>query len=296
MVENLKNSEISTILKLSNFIPAELKDVILKNIEKKYSSLLTSLNFYKETNENMLVFEKNSKVLKCKTRKIKEDFERPFKEYSQTLSSLLETNEESSPGISHSKSLASLYEDDFFQKMLIKDAESMISNPFFSESSSKNSHTEGNLFIQPELSSKNVVPQMPLLNLSLKPVEYEPSDPRKLIGIEFIKKYLSKVFLSLDSSKVLNELSKPIIKDPLKELDKVQELQIGTPTDSQILSFSEVFSIKSTLETVEIEEGSTSKDQQLLKSDKIHRKMILEGLNFLLQQFRPFGYKGQPFP
>lgn len=101
--------------------------------------------------------------------------------------------------------------------------------------------------------------------------------------------FIADVFKLLNWENIMKELDKPLYKNPLQELDKLQETQIGSVTETEITNFPWLFNVNTVLQSFE-------DNEHLENYEKTHRKMILHVLNFLLQQFRPFGYKGFPLP
>jgi hypothetical protein len=109
-------------------------------------------------------------------------------------------------------------------------------------------------------------------------------------------KYIQSVLMSLDGKKVIRALASPLARDPCFELDKIQDLQIGTFTDLQIRTFDHVFDYSEALKLPLVEASSEIRDNQTEKIEKSFKIMALDNLNNFFQQFRPFGYQGKPLP
>lgn len=279
MIEQLKKHEISNILGLglSDFKTqrAELE------IDKKYSNLLQTLNDLAkkcsgELLENFSISEHQKFIQNMQGKKqflhevLLESTEIP-PENSEESSE--DSEEFQKIGISHSRSLNQLHGDEAVKgkprdisEFIVKDAEN---NLFFGFS-------EG--LERDEPVESTVKPVFLCPNLSFD--EKKPISTGKICEIS---DFISEILNSIDPEFLLTELSKPLFKDPFKELEKIGEIQIGELTETEIREFPVVILNFPQLET----------DSETVKTFK---KMLFDVLNYLLQQFRPFGYKGSPFP
>jgi hypothetical protein len=129
----------------------------------------------------------------------------------------------------------------------------------------------------------------PSIRLSLQKITSSKEYISPFMDFNKIQTFIESVFAKIDTDKLINDLKKPLVKNSLDELDRIQELQIGTPTNIEIYKFPELFKYASF-----IPEAYSS--SIIAQAEKIHCKMLLHTLNALLQQFRPFGCKGLPFP
>ena len=288
LIEQLKLSELSTLSDLSKMIPADVNKNLTFQIEKKYSSIIKYLQPDIEL--------RTAKYVSCLSQAQGSEFLQKTQKKKQNLHSLLselkisnslvkefadsEISGSSSSsddrmqalGISHSRSVIRLHED-LYSATEVKGSEIDFG---FKENS-------------PE-------PAVPILNLSLKPIECEVLESRRVCTMDSILKFSKKVFKLMNKDEILNTLKKPLIKNPLSQLDKIQDLQIGTFTDNEISQFEPVFDYSPCYSIELFEQSSEYKDQETQKSEKIYKGLILESINYLLQQFRPYGYDGYPLP
>lgn len=290
LIEQLKLSELSLISDLSKLIPADVNKNLTYQIEKKFTSVINYLQPDIELRTAKYVSSlskaENSEFL-LKTQKKKQNlhsFLNEIKANENFIKKISASNENESGsssssddqmqglGISHSRSVIRLHED-FYSTTEVKGSEIDFG---FKESS-------------PE-------PAVPVLNLALKPVECELSESKRVCTIDTLLKYAKKVFQVMKTDRVLNTLKSPLMKNPLSELDKIQDLQIGTFTENQFYFFDPLFEYKNCYNVELFEAGNEYEDQETQKVEKIYKKLILDCINYLLQQFRPFAYYGKPMP
>lgn len=133
------------------------------------------------------------------------------------------------------------------------------------------------------------------LRLSLKLVACEQAEKNSFDNLGLMK-YVDRVLLSIKSDELIKQISVPLSKDALKELDKIQDLQIGTYTDLEIRNFSHLFNYESALKLDIFPNSNELQDKQTELQETSFKLMALDNLNYFLQQFRPFSYKGKPLP
>ena len=309
LIEQLKSFEMSSISELSTFLPFEIQSASLHSIEKKYSSLINYLNstsdsgalsFLDELSANEhSVFITNTQKKKLILNKILLDSIESPPDTSFRLKPIAvpensspeissEENSEERLGISHSKSVQSLINSPVAEIPVEEE-----------KTAFKKELDFGYQEEVPEIKGKNNIKEelqtSKLMNLMLIPVDVEDSEPR-FTTFQYAKELVEKVFRKIDCGRLIKELEKPLSKDPLLELDKLQELQIGTPVSAEIANFPELFDISKMSELELNPNEIDSLDLQMLKAERIHRKMLLYVLNYLLQQFRPYSYRGVPLP
>ncbi|OMJ76596.1 hypothetical protein SteCoe_24005 [Stentor coeruleus] len=304
LIEQLQVYEITN---LAEFTP-ERQELLTDAIQRKYSRLLKCLTEIFDSHSRMILetisLEEHSKFIQSTQRK-KLDFHRMLIENYESIEvdgfnlkkKTLENSESSESeedshedprfGISHSKSLTKLHDEVASKRKNVdENTEKKDDAPLFF-------NFEGGLIIQNkefDLQENEEVKEEPTgFHLSLQKIDAKSALVSPCMDFNNIKKFILSVFDNIDNDKLLRDLQKPLIKNPLSELDKLQELQIGTPTEVEIFQFPELINISSFIPNYE----SFNPPE---KAEAIHKKMILQTLNYLLQQFRPFGYKGLPFP
>ena len=138
---------------------------------------------------------------------------------------------------------------------------------------------------------------LPLLNLgsiqgSMSSIPIT-SDPRIETSPEYIRRFLSEVFSSIDLISLKTELKRGSKRDPLKELRKIREQDLGF-TEKE--PFDPILNIKEIIENFEGELSDEIITTQRLvnQADKIHKVMILSVADEAMQVFRPYGLLGVP--
>jgi hypothetical protein len=145
-------------------------------------------------------------------------------------------------------------------------------------------------------SSKKPSQVLPLLNLgsiqgSMSSIPIT-SDPRIETSPEYIHHFLSEVFSGLDLSSLRAELSRGLSRDPLKELSKIRELDLGFLEKEP---FKPIFNIPQIIERFQAEVSDEVTSQRLVnQADKIHKVMVLSVADEVMQSFRPYGIQGVP--
>ncbi|OMJ74045.1 hypothetical protein SteCoe_27131 [Stentor coeruleus] len=307
LIEQLQIYEITNVSEFSE----DIHDSLMNTIQKKYSSLLNYISGIFETKSSEILefstLEEHSKFIQSTQKKklalhrilienseaydvksfkpMEKESEHPVSSESEEENEE-ENDEEMKSGISHSRSLVRLHDEvsskhkkpddkpenkDFSLSFGFERGLSIENKDFSHKTPEENSETN------------------PDFHLSLQKVDSISDRINPFMDFDKIKTFILSVFMKIDTEKLIKDLNKPLIKNPLTELDKLQELQIGTPTETEIFIFPELFCIESLIP----DENYTD---PLAKNEKLFHKMLLHTLNYLLQQFRPFGYKGLPFP
>jgi hypothetical protein len=301
VIEQLKRHELSYVPDLP--VPSQTQFKLTNTIEKKYSTLISYLNNVTEATCNQVFenfsIEKHSVFLKQTQEKkqalysiLLESSENSLSSSSrrQNLCNLYEAPNESASGssdednrrssISHSRSLTSLHESNSIKS---KPAAPLQAAPLHFFGFQQEKKTE-KLPVSPQNS--------PPTSLSPK-VESKKKIPENFISEkERSKEFIIKTIGKIKMNELITELLKPLKKNPLLELDKLQDFQTGTPSETEIYDFPDIINISSLLES-EITEKT---DNLKLKIEINYKKMLLDVLNYLLQQFRPYGYKAEPLP
>lgn len=291
LITELKASEKSMISQYSDYISSELETELLSKTEAKYKSINEYIQSMLSPNTSNILerlsIESQLKFI-SKTHQKKQGFDTILKNASGAKPQRLSLNTQESKKISKNSGKESAgirysKEDTMTEDILI---DSILSEHKDVESNSK--QVECNIIKEKH---HNNFPQVPLFNLMVHPVEFLVSDPRKYTTLDCVLQFIDTVMLKIDPEALLKILGTPLENNPLVELDKIQDFQIGFARESERFVFPEVFDIQKTLEDSfpdNINEG------EVQKAEKIHRKMLLDVLNYSLQQFRPHGYKGLP--
>ena len=329
IIEQLRLSEITDFSEYFNEISSNKHKEIIDRINSKYKSLLKVLKqrieisnldiLEKLSLEEYTLFEHKTQakqqllhktLLEAYETSLKGDFTTNLPtipiEYSevgtQPLESLSSEDKNLSQGINHSKSLSQLLEEAPHIKSN-KNSNKKDSNvfPVFFDIEDNIEVQNVNLLAD-ELtdgSSRKSLPglsTLPMLHLDLMQQEVMYSDPRILTSAEFILDYIKNIFSFLNFDTIIQEISQPIRRNIEKELIKLQEKDFGTPAEVKIYEFPLLFDIEKLL-TVDTDENELETTiRQINEADKIHKKMLLQLVNYFLQQFRPYGYAGEPLP
>lgn len=288
LIDQLKLFELSTLSDVSKLIPSDLFTSLTFKIEKKFSALISFIQPEIELRTAKYVAGlskvQNSEFL-SKTQKKKQAFHAFFNELrashdfkkkvtvgEEDCSGSSSSSDDRAQGISHSRSVTRLHE-------LTLDSSQVASSEI-------------------DFGYKEPVPEalVPVLKIDLKPVENEVSESRRLLSKEVTLKFAEKVLNVLDWAKISSILKVPLEKDPLVELDKIQDLQIGTFTQNEIYKFDLIVQSDEISKLEIFDCFSEYRDMETIKIEKIYTRMVVECINYLLQQFRPFGIKGKPLP
>ena len=334
LIEQLRSFEISLISEYFIDIPQCKHDMILSKIKSKYKSLLEVLNLAVESShldilEN-LPLENYNLVSREKQRKQEslhkllidslEDTPVPSTGFSLELKSIpIESNEiglqqsydmssedssEERHGITHSRSLSQLHGEQSQGKYVGPQKESSNKFPNFFDIED-NIEVQNINLIADELTDTNSrrnlpsLPSMsnlPMLHLDLMQQDIIYSEPRISTSAEFVQDYLKTIFSCLNFPELVDKLSRPITRDLLAEMMKLEEKDFGMPSEIKIYDFPGVIDVEQLLSMESDDNDMETTLRQIGKADKIHKKMLLEVLNLALQQFRPYGYTGEPFP
>ncbi|OMJ77350.1 hypothetical protein SteCoe_23101 [Stentor coeruleus] len=306
LLEQLKLLELSSISDLSRLLPLETQTRLIYEIEQKYSSLLSFLRPQIDSRIKFLTNDLSKSECAnfiLSTQKKKQSLHKlinetmnssqnpsmkmfPTSKTSENDSSSNSSSDSESykSSITHSRSVKHLHESEY---------ENAPNSP------KAVNETQGQIMKnieKPHIIEDDDKKIIPKLNLALEPVEYEITDSRQCFSFEYIKEYIENVMQNVDRDKLMKILALPLMKDPLEELDKLQDLQIGSFTDLEIRYFHDLISCERLLANETLAANNENKDLQVLQAEKIHKKMLLHSLNYLLQQFRPYGYKGKPLP
>lgn len=301
LIEQLQVYEITNVSQCS----LDIQDPLMYSIQKKYSSLLKYINeIFDKSSAEILgssSTEEHSQFIQ-RTQRKKIALHRILIESSEdndierfmlkkiplecTVSSESDEDEDTKTGISHSISLMHLHENTQNKPKNIGDKpDNMDLALSFGFESANLLETEEFNADDYEDKSQN----KPNISLSLQKITSNKEYISPFMDFNKIQTFIESVFAKIDTDKLINDLKNPLVKNSLDELDRIQELQIGTPTNIEIFEFPELFNYASLIP--EAYSSST-----IAQAEKIHCKMLLHTLNTLLQQFRPFGYKGLPFP
>ncbi|OMJ85849.1 hypothetical protein SteCoe_12763 [Stentor coeruleus] len=306
LLEQLKLLELSSVSDLSRLLPLETQTRLIYEIEQKYSSLLSFLKpqidsriknltseLSKSENANFILStQKKKQSLHKLINETMNSSQNPSMRMFPTLKASENDSESGSSSdsesyklsITHSRSVKHLHESDLENAPNSPKTTNEIQGPIVKSPEKPRLIEDGD---------KKVIPK---LSLALEPVECEITDSRQCFSFDAIKEYIEKVMQSIDRDKLMKVLAQPLEKDPLDELDKLQDLQIGSFTDLEIRYFHDLISCERLLAQETLDANNENKDIQVLQAEKIHKKMLLHSLNYLLQQFRPYGYKGKPLP
>ena len=323
IIEQLKKYEILSLSDPNIMIPAHISEYFEGQIEKKYSSLLSNLqemmsSYSSEILENYSMVDHKSFMQRIQSKKqhLYEILVQSIEEslISAKTSPLItgsdksgsSSEEEMKTGISHSRSLKFLHQD-----ISIKGRNSV--NTDGVEQINGNNSGKALFFgFQDEMSED--IPMEQTKTATIKEIEKKTTDICTIFKVSTnineiregminisadINRYcefIEQILNSLDTEKILKELEIPLSKDPHVELLKVGELQIGELTDTEICEFPNIIDTSSILISEIVSKFHESSDDSKSESMKIHAKMLLYVLDYLLQQFRPYGYKGTPLP
>ena len=114
--------------------------------------------------------------------------------------------------------------------------------------------------------------------------------------------YVDEVFGQCDLEELQLNLKSPLIRSPFEILSKVQEIEVASFIETEFLSFPDIIHVNVYLNLEQQKENSlksTSSEniqQLMIETEHIHKKMIFDAINQCLQDYRPYGTKGQPMP
>lgn len=327
VIEQLRSFEIASFSEYFSDIPASKHDQILSTINKKYKTVLEFLNNSLESS-NLKILEslplnlcnKISEKKMEKQQNLHQLLENSLSpptfslnlqslpitsEIGVQLSSEMSSDDNSEPtyGISHSRSLSQLHGDLQQGKYTSNNQRDPQKFPIFFDIED-NIEVQSINFIADELTEPNKkslpsLPNMlnlPMLHLDLMQDEALYSEPRISTNPEFIQDYIKNIFSCVDLNDLTRKIEKPIEKNPLEEMVKLEEKDFGVPSETKIFEFPIVIDLERLLDLESDENELETTLRQIDKADKIHKKMLLHAMNFFLQQFRPYGYEAKPFP
>ncbi|OMJ94654.1 hypothetical protein SteCoe_2152 [Stentor coeruleus] len=327
IIEQLRSEEISLVSSLN--VPNIEK--IVEKINFKFKNLLTALrnsveNTTVDVLENLSVEEfsryergKQEKqeilhrVLLEPTEEEKGNFKLNLELISmecndvgvQQSSDMSSDDEENRLGISHSRSLSQLHGDvnqgKYISTLQPKDSSGPSKFPIFFDIEDNIEVQNVNLLTDEhteEAPKRNLpsLPNLPMLHLDIMNNDMIYSEPRILTSTDSIVEYIKSVLSKINLPKIFNELKKPLQKSLPDELFKLQEKIVGTPSETKIYDFPSLIDPDDIIDT-EIESPDIETTiRQINKADKVHKKMLINVLNYIIQQFRPYDYFGEPLP
>lgn len=304
LIEQLQIYETTNVPEYSS----DRQDSLRNTIQKKYTSILKHLADIFETKskeffESASIEEHSNFIQKTQKKKVelhkilidstKNDIENfHIKIYSIENEGTSESDEDidevvAKLGISRSHSLIKLH-DEMSSKTKVVAEEKAGENKAFPLSFG---FEDDFLHENPSFSLKDPKPNPAPSSVILpqKKMEIPKFQPSDFMDYAQIQTFIISVFSKFNTDDLLKKLQNPLIKPPLNELTKIQEQEIGMITDIEIFDFPELFNTDAI-----IAENSSSNKKSCFQV--IHDKMILQMLNGMLQEFRPFGKKGLPMP
>ena len=159
--------------------------------------------------------------------------------------------------------------------------------------------SDSDLDVSLSLSVLNKKPQqvLPLLNLgsiqgSISSIPIT-SDPRIETSPQYISRFLTEVFNSIDLTCLKEELNRGLKRDPIKELQKIHDQDLGFMEKEPV---DPVLNVKEIIESLKSDSSDEMITTQRLvnQADKIHKAMILLVADEVMQAFRPYGLRGVP--
>ncbi|OMJ81323.1 hypothetical protein SteCoe_18246 [Stentor coeruleus] len=296
LIEQLQIYETTNIPEFSS----DKQNSFINKIQKKYTNILNHLAEIFETKskeffENASIEEHSNFIQKTHKKKVElhkiliESTKNDIQNFHIKIQ-----NEESSDediddvvaklGISRSHSLIKLHDEMSSKSKTVSEGNSGENKAFpLSFGFEDDLFSENQCFsLKPNHSSSPpILPQ-------IKPQTLKPH-LSEYMDYSQIQNLIISVFSKINTDEFLKNLQNPLIKPPLNELTKIQEHEIGMLTDIQIFDFPELFNLNDF-----ITENLSS--NQKTNYQNIYNKMILQTLNIILQEFRPFGKKGLPMP
>ncbi|OMJ95412.1 hypothetical protein SteCoe_1173 [Stentor coeruleus] len=327
IIEQLRSEEISLVSSLN--IPNTEK--IVEKINFKFKNLLTALrnsveNTTVDVLENLSVeefskYEKGKqekqeilhRVLLEHTEEEKGDFKLNLELIRmesndvgvQQSSDMSSDDGENRLGISHSRSLSQLHGDlnqgKYISTSQFKDPSVPSKFPIFFDIEDNIEVQSINLLaneLGEEAPKRNLpsLPSLPMLHLDIMQNDMIYSEPRILTSTDSIVEFIKSILSTINLQQIFQELKKPLKKSLTDELFKLQEKIVGTPSETKIYEFPCLIDPNELIDA-EIESGDIETTlRQINKADKVHKKMLINVLNYLIQQFRPYNYFGEPLP
>ncbi|OMJ92807.1 hypothetical protein SteCoe_4348 [Stentor coeruleus] len=121
-----------------------------------------------------------------------------------------------------------------------------------------------------------------------------------------VKSYLIEIFKNSNFQEIHKNLQYPLKQNPLKVLEKLQELEIGNFIETSWITFSDILNLNTYLHIESIREEFREDylslnilphiKKYLTEAEHIHNKLIFDSANEALQKYRPYGLKGYPMP
>lgn len=186
--------------------------------------------------------------------------------------------------------------------------EEKISNDFFPKFGKDYDELKTSLAFTPELLtaiSESILQQLLSEDLLPRPrdisfIEMLPKEPMIRTDSISVQMYIDEIFDSA-SDDFLKNLKKPIKRNPLEILSKMQETDIGSLVEftgpSPILNVNLYLNLEHPRDVINSDRSLTPNSMRLIKeAEHIHNKMIFDAANESLQQYRTYGLKGIPMP
>lgn len=327
IIEQLRSEEISLVSSLN--VPNTEK--IVEKINFKFKNLLTALRNSVENStvdvlENLSVEEFSKyergkqekqeilhRVLLEPTEEEKGDFKLNLELIRmecndvgvQQSSDMSSDDGENRLGISHSRSLSQLHGDlnqgKYISTSQPKDSSAPSKFPIFFDIEDNIEVQSINLLadeLAEEAPKRNLpsLPSLPMLHLDIMHNDLIYSEPRILTSTDSVVEFIKSILSTINLPKIFKDLKKPLQKSLPDELFKLQEKIVGAPSETKIYEFPCLIDpnelIDAEVETTDIETTL----RQINKADKVHKKMLINVLNYIIQQFRPYNYFGEPLP
>ena len=334
LIEQLRSFELSSISEHFSEIPQSKHSKILSKINCKYQAVIDHLNLAVESshqgilenlpleNYNLVSREKQRKqeslhkllmeaVEECPVQNTGfsiqlQSIQREPKEVGVQQSGDMSSDDSSEQryGITHSRSLSQLHGEVPQNKYVGPQKDSSNKFPVFFDIDDTIEVQSVNLIGDSfaESNSRRTLPNLPniqnlpMLHLDQMQQDLIYSDPRISTSSDFIQNYLRSIFSCLNFPELLEKLSSPITREVLAEMMKLEEKDFGMPSEVKIYDFPVVLDVNQLLSMETDDNDMETTLRQIGKADKIHKRMLLEVLNGALQQFRPYGCSGEPFP
>lgn len=324
IIEQLRLEELSLVESLTRSNPEQ--GTYLTTIHSKYKSLILQLKSLSKDLQspylNCLSVQDYS-VLKKKQQNYEETLKNSIKsnltlnfsisvsqndlDFQEQVSSDISSDEiEKIGGISHSYSKNELFNEASQGKY--NKNQDLAAKPLvlfnFTEQSDDQFYAENfNLALDEEdmqiKCNNKDLPSLPPFSLSAFDnfsSELPVSDARILTSTESVVDYAKDIFMKLDFNLIMNEIVKPIKRDPLTELQRIINKPIGTCIDLNIYYLPKIIDVEAVLRGDDSGSDFDSTVREIGKADYIHKKMILNVIDALLQELRPYGLLGEPLP
>ncbi|CAG9320622.1 unnamed protein product [Blepharisma stoltei] len=161
------------------------------------------------------------------------------------------------------------------------------------------------MLISEDIIPKPSFPEDPNLKEEVKPEPSLYSGPAIQTDHLSVQKYVDEIFdLALKNiDDFLINLKKPLKRNALEVLSRMQAAKIGTPIETEFVMPPAVLNVNYYLNLEHPREAAHSQRclspntiQMISECEHIHNKMIFDATNEALQKYRPYGLKGVPLP